>query len=251
MTKKMISKKTAEEAAQTMLNLMFPRRCPVCDRPVRPFGKQICMECEERWIPLSPSKEPLCCRCGKPLPDWGQEYCEDCRQKSHDFVRGCAVFRYRDVSGAIFRFKYEGRAEYASYFGSKMVERFVQEFDPSCVDALIPIPLSKEKLRKRGYNQAHLLAKELGKKTGILVRNDLLERRQDTQALKKVSGKERRRYLEKAFIVSGNDVKSKVFLLVDDIYTTGATMDACAELLLAKGAQSVFFITLAIGEGEG
>ena len=244
----MIRMSTGRSLLHGTEDLLFPRRCPMCDRPVRPFGALACPECEARVPVLSPERDALCCRCGKPLRDASAEYCSDCRAQRHAFLRGCAVYRYREISGSIYRFKYEGRAEYADFFGAKMARRLKEEFDPAKVDALIPVPISAERYRARGYNQAQLLARRIGEDTGIPVRGDLLLRRKHTQALRGQSAGSRRTSLKSAFIVSGDDVKSKVYVLVDDIYTTGATLDACALALRRAGAGGVFFLTLAIGE---
>ena len=238
-------------AAAITQDLLFPRRCPFCDQPVRPFGALACPECSAAVHRISPRRDVLCCRCGKPLKDEGAEYCRECLKESHAYRRGCAVYRYRELSGPIYRFKYERRAEYAEFFGRAMAQRFLEEFDPAYVDALIPVPLSKERLAGRGWNQAQLLADVLGRQIHVPVRTDILIRRESTQALRGAGARERRANLKRAFHVTGDDVKSKVYVLVDDIYTTGATIDACSRELLRAGAGGIFFITLAIGNDEG
>ena len=243
-------------AGRGLKELLFPRRCPFCDRPVPAapedmFHVLACPSCEKKVRRLSPDADVLCLRCGRPLGNAAQEYCMDCRTQEHAFVRGCAVYRYRDVSGPIYRFKYNGRAEYADYLGEQMAQRFLSEFDPEYVDALVPVPLSRERARSRGWNQAALLAEVIGRRTGIPVREDLLVRTQSTEAMRGIGAQERRRRLKSAFLFTGDDVKSKVYVLVDDIYTTGATIDACSRELLRAGAGGIFFITLAIGSAEG
>ncbi len=233
-----------------MLDLVFPRRCPVCDQPVRPFGALICRECEAglEEKKLSSGKDALCCRCGKPLADPLREFCHDCGTRKHWFQRGCAVYRYHDISGTLYRFKYGARREYAAFLGLEMAERLRQEFGENRIDLLIPVPVSRERYRKRGYNQAGLLAREISKRTGIPVREDILLRQSGTQPLRNISADGRRRNLKNAFIVSDIDVKSKLIMLVDDIFTTGATMDACARELLRAGAAGAVFVVSAIGE---
>ena len=113
---------------------------------------------------------------------------------------------------------------------------------------LIPVPISAHKLLERGYNQAGLLAQQVARRTGIPVREDILLRSGDTKPMKHMSASQRRQNLKKAFTVHGNDVKCKVIMLIDDIYTTGATMDACAAVLKEAGAAKVVWMTLAIGE---
>ncbi len=240
-------------AARCAEDFVFPRRCPVCDEPVKPFGALICTVCGEKLAgkELSPKRDALCCRCGKPVAAPEQELCRDCEEREHFFRRGSAVYRYRDVSGMLYRLKYEGRAEYADFLGKKMAERLREDFDPEQLDALVPVPVSGERLRKRGYNQAALLAKAVAEETGISLRGDLLIRQNRTAALRNMSARERRRNLKNAFIVPDIDVESKRIMLVDDIFTTGATIDACARELLRAGAAEVLFLTAAIGEDSG
>lgn len=243
---------TGRRAVHFAEDLLFPRHCSVCDQPVRPFGALVCPECERSLHPLTSSSgaQPLCMKCGKPLEDPLAEYCYDCGRTVHVYRRGCAVFRYREVSGAIYRFKYEGRAEYADYFGRKMAERFREEFCPERVEALVPVPLSPERYRKRGYNQAALLARGIGRECGVPVCEGLLRRTRSTEAMRGKSRADRIRNLKNAFIADLSDVKSSMYVLVDDIYTTGSTVDACAGELMRAGAAGVYFITLAIGESH-
>lgn len=228
-------------------DLLFPRRCPICDRPVKPFGALVCTGCEK--VPEYVG-EVTCRKCGKPVrPE--QEYCEDCRGQRHLYTRGAAVFTYRSISGSLYRFKYEGRREYASYYGREMAGRLLQEAERNgsmLPDILVPVPVSPQRFRSRGYNQAALLAREVSAGTGIPVREDILGRRTNTQAMRNMAAGDRKKNLKKAFFVYGNGVRLKSIMLVDDIYTTGATVDACTEVLLAAGAESVSFLTLAIGE---
>lgn len=247
------------EAVRSAADLVFPRRCPVCDRPVRPFGALICPECV---LMIERVEEPVCHRCGKPLhPDSGillsgesGGLCRDCRKQAHIFERGCAVFTYHSAAGGIFRFKYGGRQEYGAWYGKCMAQRLLDLTAEGrgraafpIPDMLVPVPLSRRRLEKRGYNQAMILAGEISGYTGIPVREDVLRRVAETPPLKKMSFSERQNNLKKAFQAFGNDVKLKTIMLIDDIYTTGATMDACADALYRQGARSVCFMALATG----
>ena len=231
-------------------DLFFPRRCPICDRPVKPYGQLICTECAD--VP-QPVGDFTCRKCGKPVaPE--EEYCEDCRRKPHMFYAGAAAFRYRSVSGSLYRFKYEKRREYADYYCdilAQTLERFLEETgEEHRPEMLIPVPCSKARMRKRGYNQAALLAEGTARRAGIEVREDLLFRSKDTAAMRRMSAAERQNNLKKAFHVYGNGVRLKSIILIDDIFTTGATIDACAGPLLEAGAKEVSFLTLAIGEND-
>ena len=231
-------------------DLFFPRRCPICDRPVKPYGQLICTECAD--VP-QPVGDFTCRKCGKPVaPE--EEYCEDCRRKPHMFYAGAAAFRYRSVSGSLYRFKYEKRREYADYYCdilAQTLERFLEETgEEHRPEMLIPVPCSKARMRKRGYNQSALLAEGTARRAGIEVREDLLVRSKDTAAMRRMSAAERQNNLKKAFHVYGNGVRLKSIMLIDDIFTTGATIDACAGPLLEAGAKEVSFLTLAIGEND-
>ena len=97
---------------ERLLSFLYPRRCPVCDDIVTGKDGRIHPKCRTT---MKPAGNTVCMKCGKPLSDSSVEYCDDCRRIRHIFDRGYSVFRYRSVSGSIYRFKYAGRREYASY----------------------------------------------------------------------------------------------------------------------------------------
>ena len=132
--------------------------------------------------------------------------------------------------------------------GQQIAVRLSEEFRTERMDALTPVPISRERLRRRGYNQAALLARSVSKAAGIPVQESYLIRRTDTAVLRGMGAAERRSKIKNAFIAPVHDVESKVIVLIDDIYTTGATMDACAASLLQRGAAAVLCAVLAIGE---
>lgn len=227
------------------LQLLFPRRCPVCDEIVTPYGEKICMECMRRLELLTP---PWCMKCGKKLHS-DEGLCMDCKKKRHTYVRGRALYEYGSVSASVYRMKYGGRQEYASYFGEE-IARYLGEFITEVApDGLIPIPLHKKRQRKRGFNQAALLAKAIGENMGVPVYDKMLLRVKNTKPLKLQNPQERQNNLKKAFIIKQNDVKLDKVIIIDDIYTTGSTIDEAARVLKAHGVQEVYFITLACGSG--
>ena len=240
----------ATASAHMAEDLVFPRRCPVCDRPVQPFGALICSSCEKV---LQRVKEPVCRRCGKQLRSAADHLCRDCRTMPHLFERGSTVFTYHSAAGGLFRFKYRGRQEYGAYYGRCMAGKLCDAAGgpDRMPDYLVPVPLSAQRLRKRGYNQALILAREISKLTGIPVREDVLRRVANTLPMKNMTPGERQNNLKKAFQAFGNDVELNSIMLIDDIYTTGATVDACAYALYRQGARRVCFITLASGEDSG
>ncbi len=232
------------------VQLLFPLRCPVCDEIVTPFGEKICLECMKK---LRYVTQPRCYRCGKKLEDEEKEYCRDCSTRRHLFVQGRALYEYDCIAPAIYRFKYGNRREYADFFGEEMalyLGDFLRSVHP---DGLIPVPLHRKRLRRRGYNQASLLARVLGKRLQIPVYDKLAARVKNTTPLKLLDPRERQNNLKKAFHIVGNDVKLgkkiKSVVIVDDIYTTGSTIDEMSRVLLETGVERVYFVTLACGKG--
>lgn len=224
------------------LDIFFPRRCPVCDDAVDVPGRLICADCESAFKEI---KEPYCLKCGRPLKDDALTECDECTGKKQDFRRGRAVFEYDDeLKESIYRFKYGGRREYADHYSACMERSlggWIRSLNP---DVLIPIPLHKSRLKKRGYNQAVLLADGLGKKLGIPVRNDVLVRSGKTTVQKRLGAQERQNNLKKALKIGSDVVKLKNIVLIDDIYTTGSTINSAASCLRDAGIENVYFAVL-------
>lgn len=222
---------------------MFPDRCPVCDRPVPMGDFLICGNCEKG---LKKIQSPFCLKCGKPLPA-EEELCSDCRRMSHRFLQGRSLFVYGEMADSIYRFKYKGRQEYAAWYGKTMAEEFAGYVKTIRPDALIPVPMHEKRYRERGYNQAALLAEEIGKNLRVPVQDELILRKEGTADQKTLNRTQRQNNLKKAFKITANDVKLKTIILIDDVYTTGSTMDALAEVLTEAGVKQIFFLTLSTG----
>lgn len=229
-----------------LLSLLYPRRCPVCDEPVRPWNALACRDCRSNLTYIKP---PVCMKCGKHIGDSGQEYCSDCAAHSHLYERGRALFSYQSVSASIARFKYHGRREYAAFYAACMANALGSFIRGCHADAFIPVPLHRSRMRRRGYNQAEILARELSVLTGIPVCDDLIGRVRKTAPMKELSASERQNNLKKAFKILHNDVKLKTIIIIDDIYTTGSTIDAMSRELKEVGVEKIYFMTLAIGRG--
>lgn len=228
-----------------VLRAVYPGRCPVCDGIVGEWDEKICAGCLQSLKLLTP---PWCMCCGRKVRE-GEEYCGECREKKHFFDRGRALYEYDSAAGAIYRFKYAGRREYADFFAEQTEEylgEFIRGIRP---DGLVPIPLHRARQASRGYNQAALLAEALGNRMGIPVYSRMLIRARKTVPQKKLNAQERQNNLKKAFIMGRNDVKLKTIVVIDDIFTTGATIDEAARTLREAGAEKVCFVTLACGAG--
>lgn len=234
------------------IELLFPRRCPLCDDVLPAFeiaekASYICPECKKK---LQPIKEPVCKKCGKQITKEEAEYCLDCGRKKHIFAQGKAVFVYQGaLQSSLYRFKYANRREYAEFYAFEAAFQYEKWIKQKNIQAIIPIPLHKKRQRKRGYNQAELFAKALGAKLGIPVCADLLIRAKSTVPQKELNEVERKNNLKNAFKITKNIVQLSYILLVDDIYTTGSTMDAAASVLKEAGCEHIYFICVSIGRG--
>ena len=228
-----------------ILDLIFPQRCVVCDG-ILPYGKkELCVECQKKIHYISGAS---CYQCGKPVKET-EEYCFDCRKKKHLYTQGVALFSYEYIRASLYRYKYGDRREYAAVYGKYMAERFYEKKIHWRPQALIPVPLHRKKKKKRGYNQAELIAKELGKHWEIPVITNLVVRVKNTRPMKEIDGTERQNNLKKAFKLGKNDVKLNTIIIIDDIYTTGSTIDAIAEVCREAGISNIYFMTVSIGYG--
>lgn len=234
---------------ETLLSVLYPRRCPVCHGIVTPKGGLVCPSCLKK---VSFVKEPVCLRCGKEIAAKEIEYCYDCSRHKRSFERGFALAVYDDVMRlSLRRFKNGGRVEYADWYAAMLWERYGPRLTALKADALIPVPLHKSRLRERGYNQAGILAGRLGRYLKLPVWPDALLRPHKTVAQKYLGADERGRNLESAFAPGPQPVKGSAVILVDDIYTTGGTAEACSRVLLTAGATRVYLVTVCIGENDG
>ena len=207
----------------------------------------MCLKCREK---LPYIDEPCCKKCGKQICQEQEEYCADCQRKQHAYTEGRALFSYNDVMRqSVAAFKYKNRQEYAEWYGEELARRFGAQLKRWGTEALIPVPIHQSRYRKRGYNQAALLAEQISCHTGIKTDEEVLVRTKKTVAQKELSTRERGKNLQEAFQPGKNVVQYKKVVLVDDIYTTGSTADACAGVLKRHGVEQIYLLCLCIGEG--
>lgn len=231
---------------KNLLDYFYPPRCPICDE-ILPLGTVICEDCKKEAAAVT---EPMCKKCGKPIENGEREYCSDCIVKSHAYRQGKAVFLYRaGMKKSMYRFKYSNRREYAQFYAKRAADIHSDWVLRNRIEVIVPIPMYPKKKRRRGYNQAEIFARALGKELGIPVDTGTVRRIRDTVPQKELNDKERQRNLKNAFQLAPNIVKYSQILLVDDIYTTGSTMDAVAAVLLSGGAQNIYYICISIGTG--
>lgn len=228
------------------LGILYPRRCPVCGR-IAPEGTWICPECEKTLKFVS---GPVCRKCGKELEEKNQEYCLSCRRHKRSFEWGAALLNYNEVSaGSMARVKYKNKREYLDYYSREMGKRLGNKISLMNADAFVPVPVHPSRKRARGFNQAEELARRLSRQTGIPVCSGLLVRSKKTAPQKGLTPGQRLKNLEQAFRVNREELDEDIasVILVDDIYTTGSTIEACTRTLKDAGISSVYFLSVCIG----
>ena len=223
-------------------DIFYPRCCPVCQKILKDQKRMICPECEKI---LKPVGHPRCYKCGKPVEQG--EYCRDCQKQHHIFDQGRGIFVYDSrMRRSVTRYKYYGCREYGDFYAKAMYRYALRELQEWKPDLIVPVPVHKSKERFRGFNQAAYLAERVSRYTGIPADVGIVQKVIKTKSQKKLNAFQRRKNLEKAFRVTG-DVAGKDILVIDDVYTTGSTIDAMASCLKKKGAGNVYFLTVCIG----
>lgn len=234
-----------------ILSLIFPAHCALCVKPLHP-GHAICL-CDTCWSGLPRLRQPFCPRCGRHIPGSAivpfDTRCGECRLASPRFgiCRSAGLYEGA-LKQCIHLFKFEGRRELARPLGLLMAECAARELCGIAFDCLVPVPLHRKKLRARGFNQAAALACELGIRIGVPVAYRVLERIEERDSQSTLTRAARSRNVSGAFAVGGRElVEGMHLLLVDDVFTTGATVGECVRVLLRGGAGAVDVLTLARG----
>jgi ComF family protein len=225
----------AYKLGRVLLDILYPPFCVGCGQ----VGTMYCPACRDTTSNIHP---PVCPRCGRP-----QETSRLCRQcvvapPSIDGIRSVAFFEGA-LRSAIHQFKYGYVRDLAEPLGEMLISYWRET--PLPADVIVPVPLHARRIRERGYNQAMLLAQRLGSALRIPVQAGCLRRTRYTVAQTRLNAQERSRNVEGAFACVGPDVRGKRVLLIDDVCTTGATLEACSRALWEGGAGSVWALTVA------
>lgn len=226
------------------LGILYPQTCCFCGKVSR---ESICHACKKQVEYIS---EPRCKKCGKPIQQEAKEFCCDCEGKDTYYDQGRNLWLHKGmVKKSIYEFKYKNRRIYGIGYAEEMYRLYKEKIRDWNVTCIIPIPLHRNRKRQRGYNQAEIIAKHLGKLMGIKVDTKAVERIQNTKPQKELGPKERRRSLQQAFRIKKGWKCERSVLLIDDIYTTGSTIDCVAKVLKGYGVSKVWFLTISIGQG--
>lgn len=230
-------------------DVLFPQKCILCGSVLPQDQSGVCGRCRRELPVIS---EPRCLHCGKPLASVEEEYCMDCARRESHFVQGVALWEYTgSMKRVMAEYKYGGCETDAVFFAEELAGQYGNLIRSWHADAIVPVPLHYRKRWFRGYNQAESLALAIGERLGIPVCTDVLRRNRYTEPQKNLDDRQRFANLREAFTArrGAEDRLAgwSAVLLVDDIYTTGATMEACAGVLQKLGMENIYFACLCAG----
>jgi len=232
------------------LDIIFPRKCILCESSHDGDAETICPNCMDK-IPFI--KNPACVRCGipfevtYPIEESLNYLCGECRNSPPLFDRALSVCQYNEaVRDIISTYKYHNKP----YIGKDLVSIILKFLDEKITELspklIIHVPLHVKKLKERGYDQAYILSEGIGKYLDIPVSYGNLVRTRYTTPQVSLSGSERMENVKGAFLViDPSGVKDKSILLVDDVFTTGATIKECVKVVKKAGAGKVYVLTFA------
>ncbi len=238
------------EARDALASILIPAPCRICgDLLGHSLRIPICQTCLDGF---SRVPEKICDVCGLPLPDFAAVpgemlRCAACRMETYAFDRARSFAIYEnEVVRAIVLLKFERIDPLAKWFAERLAEIYRRNEAIFGVDVVVPVPLHREREKERGYNQAELLSRSLAKLLKLRHQGVLLVRKRPRPAKLVLTLRERWAAVRGAFeIRPGSQVDNRRVLLLDDVMTTGATLDACSKALRDAGAKSVVALTVA------
>jgi ComF family protein len=235
-----------ERCKRGLLNLFYPAypECPVCNSSFSPERISLCEDCLSK---IKLIRDNYCPKCGKLTSD--SELCCDCKDRQRFFARARAVGVYQDgLKEYIKMLKYDGHRQLAKPMGSLLSISITRFYSLAQIDLVTYIPIHSRRKKERGFNQAYLLAKRAADELDLSIKL-VLKRTTQTPRQSDLSRRRRLENLTDVFtVITPKLIIGKRILLVDDIYTTGTTVNQASKTLLTAGAQSVKVITLATGK---
>ncbi|MEW5947709.1 MAG: ComF family protein [bacterium] len=228
-------------------DFVLPPRCMACGKQ---GGGTMCPACADTIRRMG---DTVCPVCGKELPPGALSNvpCSQCRRNPRQFTTCRSALKYTGAAAeAMKKYKFSGRRHYWRFFAARMSEYWVERPalfpEAGSLNCIVPVPMHWRRLMARKYNQSELLAAGLGRAMRVPVRKALVRTRHGKPQWKLKKYEERRRNVRGAFAVRGRAaVEGRRIMLVDDVYTTGATADECSRMLMERGAEAVHVFTLA------
>ena len=239
-------------AREALASVLFPAPCRLCGHSLDTAGAvPFCRACAKSL--QQRLSEPLCYRCGRPIISGAviggvtRPLCHFCRGYEYAFDHARSFGAYTPgMSRAILVLKYANVAPLGNWFARRLAELVAYDRNLYDADILVPVPLDKGRMRERGYNQAELIARPLARQLDIPLRSCLLVRTRPRPNELRLTRRERWETVRGAYATErGAQVDKLRVLLVDDVFTTGATLDACSKALKGSGAARVMALTVA------
>ncbi|HJU63782.1 MAG TPA: ComF family protein [Candidatus Binatia bacterium] len=236
-----------------LVDWLYPPRCRACSGTI--YGRDAEYFCADCWARIRLVAHPLCNLCGQPFPDApGDDHrCAGCLTRTPYFVRARAWACYpreeiaeHPLRQVLQKFKYGRKVSLGKPLGRLMAHGCQEFLEASSIDLIIPVPLHPKRLRWRGFNQSLLLARQVSRMREVPVDPFLLYRSRETPPQTQLTEEERRKNVRGAFALdAAKPLKGKSVLVVDDVYTSGATVNECSRVLVRGGAKAVHVLTLA------
>lgn len=216
---------------QDFLNLLFPRLCVNCSRPLSSVEKHLCLHCAHDMPVIIDQQEVIEKLAGR-IP----------------FVSVVSLLKFKPkgmTQKLLHELKYRSNTEVGEYLGNLLATRFEEKLRSLNIDMVVPVPLHSSKRRKRGYNQSSFIARGIGDKLAIPVNEKVIKRLRNSSTQTRKSRQQRWLNVSEIFaVVKESDVEGKHVLIVDDVFTTGATLEACGQKIIEAGGR-VSFATIA------
>jgi ComF family protein len=226
-----------QKSTQSLLDLLFPPNCISC----KAANSWLCQTCLSRILFIT---SPVCQRCGTPIGI--EAACRQCKNnplQALDGIRAASFFENNPIRPAIHFLKYRNHKAVASILATILAEAY-RRYELAA-DVIVPVPLHPSRLRERGYNQSELLARALGAILVLPVDTSTLQRTRQTKSQMTLDAYERHQNVAEAFACSNATLSGQRVLLIDDVCTTGSTLEVCAHALKQSGVASVWGLTLA------
>lgn len=224
---------------QTLIDLVFPKTCLHCERSLSKNEQFLCSDCEQYLEFL----EKICPVCG--APNSGKK-CRVCKTNDFQFDKARSVFLFNEsVQKLIHEFKYNEMTRIAKFF-ARFAQDYLNRYQPfEHVDCIAPVPLHKVRKRERGFNQAEYLTREISKFMNWKHIPKLVKRKRFTETQTKLKKIQRKENVSEAFSINNKfKIKGKNILLIDDVFTTGATTNSIAEILKENQVNKVYVLTI-------
>ncbi|MCC5909570.1 MAG: ComF family protein [Clostridiaceae bacterium] len=235
---------------EALLDLIYPPNinCILCNKYLGGEGEYgICRDCLQQLPFIDHHSCPRCAKPNRIDTNDATEGCSECSDMRYHFDKVIASVEYKgDIQRLVHKFKYSD----ATYLAKNMAEIMTVTLKKHRVsaDIIIAVPLHPNKRRQRGYNQSNLLAKYINRNLGIHYGKKNLIRKKDTKIMHSLSKTERKQNVEDAFqVIKAYEILGKEVLLIDDVFTTGATVNSCSKELMKLGAKSVTVMAFARG----